>query len=78
MAIALALALVSAASAQPGEFVKGVLQPLADGFPKRTETIPGLTFRVVDGATVSAAHKTILEFSDPIIHTIGLHIDDKK
>jgi len=71
-------ALASAASAQPGEFVKGVLQPLADGFPKRTETIPRLTFRVVDGATVNATHKTILEFSDPIIHAIGLHIDDKK
>ena len=28
------LTLVGAASAQPGEFVKGVLQPLADGFPK--------------------------------------------
>jgi len=35
IALALTLAGASAASAQPGEFVKGVLQPLADGFPKR-------------------------------------------
>ena len=32
-------ALVSAAGAQPGEFVKGVLQPLADGFPNRAITM---------------------------------------
>jgi tripartite-type tricarboxylate transporter receptor subunit TctC len=35
LALALTLAGASTASAQPGEFVKGVLQPLADGFPKR-------------------------------------------
>ena len=34
------LAMVPVASAQPGEFDKnGVLQPLADGFPKRKITI---------------------------------------
>ena len=35
LAMALSLTLASAAIAQPGEFVNGVLQPLADGFPKR-------------------------------------------
>jgi tripartite-type tricarboxylate transporter receptor subunit TctC len=35
LAVAFTLAVVSGAGAQPGEFVKGVLQPLADGFPKR-------------------------------------------
>ena len=39
LAMAFILALASGASAQPGEFVKGVLQPLADGFPKRAITL---------------------------------------
>jgi len=39
LSVIFTLALASAASAQPGEFVKGVLQPLADGFPKETITI---------------------------------------
>jgi tripartite-type tricarboxylate transporter receptor subunit TctC len=39
LAVALALGMASAASAQPGEFVKGVLQPLADGFPNRPITL---------------------------------------
>ena len=39
LALAFTLAGASAASAQPGEFVKGVLQPLADGFPKRAISI---------------------------------------
>ena len=38
-AVTLAFTLASGASAQPGEFVKGVLQPLADGFPNRPITI---------------------------------------
>ena len=39
LAVAFTLALSSGANAQPGEFVKGVLQPLADGFPNRALTI---------------------------------------
>jgi tripartite-type tricarboxylate transporter receptor subunit TctC len=39
LAVALTLAVGSVASAQPGEFVKGVLQPLADGFPNRKITL---------------------------------------
>jgi tripartite-type tricarboxylate transporter receptor subunit TctC len=39
LSVALTLALVSTTLAQPGEFVKGVLQPLADGFPKRNINI---------------------------------------
>jgi tripartite-type tricarboxylate transporter receptor subunit TctC len=39
LALAFTLAGASTASAQPGEFVKGVLQPLADGFPKRAISI---------------------------------------
>ena len=39
LAIAFTFALASGADAQPGEFVKGVLQPLADGFPKRALTL---------------------------------------
>ena len=39
LAMAFILALASGAGAQPGEFVKGVLQPLADGFPKRAITV---------------------------------------
>jgi tripartite-type tricarboxylate transporter receptor subunit TctC len=39
LAVALAFGVTSTASAQPGEFVDGVLQPLADGFPKRAITI---------------------------------------
>src|SRR5512139_4108529 len=39
LAIALTMAVASTATAQPGEFVKGVLQPLADGFPKHAITI---------------------------------------
>ena len=42
-ALAVTLALTPGAIAQPGEFVKGVLQPLADGFPKRA-----ITFVVAD------------------------------
>jgi tripartite-type tricarboxylate transporter receptor subunit TctC len=37
-ALAALVAFASAANAQPGEFVNGVLQPLADGFPKRNIT----------------------------------------
>ena len=36
---AFTLMLASGASAQPGEFVKGVLQPLADGFPNKPITL---------------------------------------
>jgi tripartite-type tricarboxylate transporter receptor subunit TctC len=36
LVLAFCLSLTPTVSAQPGEFVKGVLQPLADGFPKRT------------------------------------------
>ena len=39
LSLVFTLTLASAASAQPGEFVKGVLQPLADGFPKRNITV---------------------------------------
>jgi tripartite-type tricarboxylate transporter receptor subunit TctC len=39
VAVAFTLAVTSTASAQPGEFVKGVLQPLADGFPKQRITL---------------------------------------
>jgi len=39
LAVAFTLTMTSAASAQPGEFVKGVLQPLADGFPKGPITL---------------------------------------
>ena len=39
LAVMFTLALVSGAIAQPGELVKGVLQPLADGFPKRNLNI---------------------------------------
>ncbi len=39
LVLTLTLAVTSAASAQSGEFVKGVLQPLADGFPKRPITL---------------------------------------
>jgi len=39
LAVAFTLASASVVNAQPGEFVKGVLQPLADGFPKRTINI---------------------------------------
>jgi hypothetical protein len=35
LAVVLTLAFASVASAQPGEFVNGVLQPLKDGFPSR-------------------------------------------
>jgi len=33
--MAFTLTALPSAEAQPGEFVKGILQPLADGFPKR-------------------------------------------
>ena len=39
LAVVLTFTLASVAAAQPGEFVKGVLQPLADGFPKRPITL---------------------------------------
>jgi len=39
LVVALTLGGTSAALAQPGEFVKGVLQPLADGFPNKPITI---------------------------------------
>ena len=41
--VAFALAIPALAVAQPGEFVKGILKPLADGFPKRA-----ITFVVAD------------------------------
>ena len=43
LAVAFTLTLASAAGAQPGEWVNGVLQPLADGFPDRA-----ITFIVID------------------------------
>ena len=39
LAAAFTLVAASTVSAQPGEFIKGVLQPLADGFPKHAITI---------------------------------------
>ena len=39
LAVAFTLTLASVASAQPGELVKGVLQPLADGFPNKPITL---------------------------------------
>ena len=39
LAMVFTLALAPASSAQPGEFVKGVLQPLADGFPNQPITL---------------------------------------
>ena len=39
IAVAFTLTLASAAGAQPGEWVNGVLQPLADGFPNRPITL---------------------------------------
>ena len=39
LVVAFSFALVPAVGAQPGQFVKGVLQPLADGFPKRAVTL---------------------------------------
>ena len=39
LSLVFTLAGASAASAQPGEFVNGVLQPLADGFPKQPITL---------------------------------------
>ena len=45
VAAAFILVAASTAGAQPGEFVKGVLQPLADGFPNRA-----ITLVVVDDA----------------------------
>ena len=50
----------------------------SDLHKKRAITTPGLFFDVVDGATMNATHKRMLEYVDPIIHRIGLHIDDVK
>ena len=57
-AVVFTLALASAASAQPGEFVNGVLQPLADGFPKQA-----ITLIVVDdpGSSDDIQAKTLQE-----------------
>ena len=54
LAVLFTLTLASGANAQPGEFVKGVLQPLADEFPKRPITIvvvddPGRAIRSTPG-----------------------------
>ena len=39
LALVVTLGVSSAVVAQPGEFVKGVLQPLADGFPNKAITL---------------------------------------
>lgn len=56
VAVAFALTLASAASAQPGKFVKGVLQPLEDGFPNR----PIILMVVDDVGSADSLYATLL------------------
>jgi len=50
----------------------------SDIHKKRATVFPGLRFRNINGAAANAENKQILEFSEPIIRAIGLHIDDIK
>lgn len=66
LAGAFTLFLASGVCAQPGEFVKGVLQPLADGFPKQA-----LTMIVVDDpgtpdAIIAATFQEALKPISPV------------
>jgi tripartite-type tricarboxylate transporter receptor subunit TctC len=63
LALAFTLTLASAASAQPGTFVKGVLQPLADGFPNRP-----IVLMVVDdvGSSESLLGTALLDKAKPM------------
>jgi len=49
-----------------------------DIYKERTKTIPGLVIEVVDGKTANAWNLNLLKVTDPIIHAIGIHVDDKK
>jgi tripartite-type tricarboxylate transporter receptor subunit TctC len=49
-----------------------------DSYRKREQQIPGLVINVVDGAKANAINKNIYEASDPIVRSIGIHIDQQK
>ena len=73
LAIALTWALASGVSAQPGEFVNGKLQPLADGFPGRA-----LTLVVCDEAGTSDGiyARSLQEALRPIL-TVPVMVSDE-
>jgi tripartite-type tricarboxylate transporter receptor subunit TctC len=75
LVVAFTLTMVSAAGAQPGEFVKGVLQPLADGFPARAVTIividdpgtrDGIYARTLQESAKSMSPVPILVSDEPV------------
>jgi tripartite-type tricarboxylate transporter receptor subunit TctC len=73
LAVVFTLTLASAASAQPGEFVKGVLQPLADGFPKHAITI----IVVDDPGTVDGIYARSLQASCKGISPVPILVSDE-
>ena len=50
----------------------------SDVHQSRAKTIPGMQFRIIDGAAANAENRKIYEDIEPVIRAIGLHVDDIK
>ena len=74
LAVVLTLAFASAASAQPGEFVNGVLQPLRDGFPNR----PILTMVIDEPGSGDSIYVTQLLESARKLSPVTLTMEHRK
>ena len=66
LSLALGLAGASAASAQPGEFVNGVLQPLADGFPSQPITLVNIDDAGSSGGVYARQIQAALKGISPV------------
>ena len=73
LAVVFTLTLASGANAQPGEFVNGVLQPLADGFPKQAITI----IVVDDPGTVDGIYARSLQASCKGMSPVNILVSDE-
>jgi tripartite-type tricarboxylate transporter receptor subunit TctC len=49
-----------------------------DTYKQREKTVPGLTVRIMDNAEANVAKKQILEYVDPVVRALGMHIDQQK
>jgi len=49
-----------------------------DTYKQREKTVPGLTVTIIGQEEANQAKKTILEYVDPVVRNLGMHIDQQK
>jgi tripartite-type tricarboxylate transporter receptor subunit TctC len=49
-----------------------------DAYKEREKAVPGLNIRIMDNAQANEAKKKVLEYLDPVVRDLGMHIDQKK